>query len=60
MAEKTLSCVDDFEKWKRDYFGMELNCKSITDGEYIQAVIYYIAGMTDNYAIEMYNKIISF
>ena len=54
------SLVDDFEKWTRDYFGMELNCKSITDGEYIQAVIYYIAGMTDNYAIEMYNKIISF
>lgn len=54
------SLVDDFEKWTRDYFGMELNYKTVTDSEYIQAVIYYIAGMTDNYAIEMYNKIISF
>ena len=28
--------------------------------EFYQAIIYYISGMTDNYAINMYNKIISF
>ena len=27
---------------------------------YSQAIIYYIAGMTDNYAIDMYNKIVGF
>ena len=28
--------------------------------DFKQAIIYYISGMTDNYAIDMYNKIISF
>ena len=28
--------------------------------DFYQAIIYYISGMTDNYAIDMYNKIISF
>ncbi len=28
--------------------------------EYYKAIIYYISGMTDNYAIEMYNEIIGF
>ena len=26
--------------------------------DYFKAIIYYISGMTDNYAIDMYNKII--
>ena len=28
--------------------------------DYFRAIIYYISGMTDKYAIDMYNKIISF
>ena len=28
--------------------------------EFYQAIIYYISGMKDNYAIDMYNKIIGF
>ena len=28
--------------------------------DYLQALIYYISGMTDNYAIKMFNKIINF
>lgn len=54
--------VNDFNSWLKDYFNLSIehNYMEISDAEYIQAVIYYIAGMTDNYAIEMYNKIISF
>lgn len=28
--------------------------------DYSQAILYYISGMTDNFAIETYNKIINF
>ena len=28
--------------------------------DFCKAIIYYISGMTDNYAIEIYNKIIRF
>ena len=54
--------VDDFNKWLKEFFSLDINRKHIiiTDREFLQAVVYYIAGMTDNYAIEMYNKIISF
>lgn len=54
--------VDDFNKWIKEFFSLDINRKHIiiTDREFLQAVVYYIAGMTDNYAIEMYNKIISF
>ena len=54
--------VDDFNKWLKEFFSLDINHKYmvITDSEFLQAVIYYIAGMTDNFAIEMYNKIISF
>ena len=54
--------ADDFNKWLKEFFSLDINRKHIiiTDREFLQAVVYYIAGMTDNYAIEMYNKIISF
>lgn len=54
--------TDDFNKWLKEFFSLDINHKYmvITDSEFLQAVIYYIAGMTDNFAIEMYNKIISF
>ena len=41
-----------------------LNNKIIFDinkkEDYIQAIIYYISGMTDKFAIDMYNEIIHF
>lgn len=60
--------VDDFESWLNNYSN---TCRSRynendvifdvgSEKDYKQAIIYYIAGMTDNYAMEMYNKIISF
>ena len=54
--------ADDFNKWLKEFFSLDINHRDIiiSDNEFLQAVIYYIAGMTDNFAIEMYNKIISF
>ena len=54
--------ADDFNKWLKEFFSLDINRQHIiiTDREFLQAVVYYIAGMTDNFAIEMYNKIISF
>ena len=60
--------VDDFESWMRKYSNSskELveNNKVLFDinneKDYYKAIIYYISGMTDNYAIEIYNKIIGF
>ena len=50
--------VDDFEVWLTSYYNFE-KCK-VNIKEYSQAIIYYISGMTDKYAVQMYNKIISF
>ncbi len=60
--------VKDFEKWLKMYWDYERYgvCKNEVvfsienEKEFCQAIIYYISGMTDNYAIDMYNKIISF
>ncbi len=58
----------DFEAWLKNYWNKERYSvsknKVVFDIEdeksYYRAIIYYISGMTDNYAIEMYNKIIRF
>ena len=54
--------ADDFNKWLKEFFSLDINHRDIiiSDNEFLQAVIYYIAGMTDNFAIDTYNKIISF
>ena len=54
--------ANDFNKWLEEFFSLDINHRDIiiSDNEFLQAVIYYIAGMTDNFAIETYNKIISF
>ena len=54
--------ADDFNKWLKEFFSLDINHRDIiiSNNEFLQAVIYYIAGMTDNFAIETYNKIISF
>ena len=60
--------IGEFEKWLKMFWnrGRE-NCYkneiifNIEDEKDLkQAVIYYISGMTDNYAIDTYNKIIKF
>ena len=60
--------VEDFEDWLFNYWNKqrdEKNKNSIIfdvddEKEFCRAIIYYIAGMTDNYAIDTYNKIIRF
>lgn len=60
--------VDDFENWLSNYWNKvrsEKNNNKVIfcvedEKEFSRAIIYYIAGMTDNYAIDTYNKIISF
>jgi dGTPase len=60
--------INDFEIWIENYWNLErpsnnkndiiFNIENETD--YYKAIIYYISGMTDNYAINMYNRIIKF
>lgn len=58
--------INDFESWFKDYWNLERYSNNensvifdVNDKKsFYKAIIYYISGMTDNYAIEMYNKII--
>ncbi len=60
------SLIIDFESWLQNYvksLQTEINLNDAiidieNEKDYLQAIIYYISGMTDNYAISMYNKII--
>ena len=57
-----------FEQWLTDYWQYarkETNYNDIlfdieNKKDYCKAIIYYISGMTDNFAIDTYNKIIGF
>ena len=57
-----------FEKWLSDYWQYARKESSHNDilfdieneKDYCRAIIYYISGMTDNFAIETYNKITGF
>jgi len=58
----------DFKEWLKNYWNKERSSKNINDvvfdvsdeKDYYRAIITYISGMTDNYAIDMYNKIIKY
>ena len=60
--------VNEFEDWLKTYWNEERNsiCKNKVifdmndEKDCYQAIIYYISGMTDNYAINIYNEIIGF
>lgn len=60
--------VEDFDDYLINYWTKERpehnTNKAIfnidKEEDYLQAIIYYISGMTDNYAIKMFNKIINF
>ncbi len=60
--------INDFEEWISNYNDLERKDKNKNiqifnmqnEKDYCQAILYYISGMTDNYAIEMYNKMIKF
>ena len=56
----------DFDEWIKNYWNLERYKNNRNEvifdmdnpKEYCKAVVYYISGMTDNYAINTYNKII--
>jgi len=58
----------DFEDWLKNYCNLDRDIKNKNniifniqdEKEYYKSIICYISGMTDNYAINMYNKIIGF
>lgn len=58
----------DFENWLKSYWNFDRNAKNKNkiifniqnEKEYYKSIVLYISGMTDNYAINMYNKIIGF
>jgi len=60
--------IHDFEEWLATYWNLErksnLKNKVIfnmeNEKDFFNAIIYYISGMTDNYAIDMYNRIVRF
>ncbi len=67
-TKKYPEIIKDFEKWLKLYWNHDRynGCENKVifniekEQDFYQAIIYYISGMTDNYAIDMYNKIISF
>ena len=58
----------DFSKFMHDYYFIpnRQNLKNqplfnpSSKSDFLKAILYYISGMTDNYAIEIYNEIIGF
>ena len=68
MSKYYPNLSNNFYNWIVKYWNIGnrtgLNNKIIFDinkkEDYIQAIIYYISGMTDNYAIQMYQKMIRF
>lgn len=58
----------NFKEWLSNYWNLPREQWSKNDEifnikdekDYCKAIIYYISGMTDNYAIDVYNKIIGF
>ena len=60
--------VSDFQKWLENYWNLDRQksykndviCDIENEKNFYKAIIYYISGMTDNFAINTYNKIIGF
>ena len=60
--------ITNFEQWLADYWNLprDEKCKNNVlfnvndEKDFCKAIIYYISGMTDNFAISVYNKIIGF
>lgn len=60
--------INNFEEWLANYWNLERDTRCKNDvlfnikdkKDFCKAIIYYISGMTDNFAIGVYNKIIGF
>lgn len=60
--------MSSFEEWILNYWNLSRSEKCKNDAfinmenekDYCKAIIYYISGMTDNFAIDIYNEIVRF
>ena len=60
--------LEDYKEWISNYWNLERNEKNknkvifdvYNEKDYYKSIIFYISGMTDNYAIEMYKEVIGF
>ena len=60
--------VCSFEEWIKNYWNLDRKNNSQNDiiinmnekKDFYKAIVYYISGMTDNFAIDIYNEIIGF
>ena len=60
--------IPNFKEYISNYWNLDRNKKNKNDvlfdisneKDYSKAIILYIAGMTDNFAIETYNNIVGF
>ena len=52
--------MNSFENWLVKYWNNGAIVDMEKEKEYSRAIIYYISGMTDNFAIDTYNEIIRF
>ena len=60
--------IDNFQEWLENYWNQQRKDVNLNDiiinmedeKSFSKAIIYYISGMTDNFAIDTYNKIIGF
>ena len=61
--------VDSFEDWLKTYWNINNDRENLknevifdieNEKDYYKGILYYISGMTDNFAIDIYNEIIGF
>ena len=68
MIEKYPELIEDFYSWFGNYleknrlqkYKNEVIFNEDSEKDFCQAIIYYISGMTDNYAIKMYESVVRF
>ncbi len=68
MSKQYPELIASFREWMARYWNLERQVNYKNDvifnmenkSDFSNAIIYYISGMTDNFAIETYNKIIRF
>ena len=68
MKEIYPEVISNFQKWLEGYWNLKRKSFYKNDvifdinneRDFCKAIIYYISGMTDNFAIDTYNKIIGF
>ena len=60
LAFSPIASTDYWNRERKPENKNEIIFNVTDEKDYYRAIIYYISGMTDNYAIDIYNKIIGF